>query len=307
MASALMNLPMTLSGTPSSGSSASLSSLPVTKKAPVTPGTASSNAATSGGSANSSSSLTSQVPDFYSQALSFLQPTITAQTQPLNAMLGSLPGLYNTEKTGLTNEANAITASGQTEENQVAQQTAQGANQIRQGAISSLGQERANNAAAGFASTSGTEQSQEGNIQNQAALNLYNLDQSAQNEEDSISNMTQEQLAPILNQIALLPQEQAQQALQIGTTIAGILGQGSQSALTYAGQMAQLVLQSTQVGANVANTQAQTQALLGGKTTTTTQSKQGGLGGIIQSILGTPTTTSTTGVSDPLGLGLGGG
>lgn len=307
---------MTLGSTPTSGASASLAAQPaaptVAKKAatPTAPPAAGGqpaapNSASNNGNANSS------VPDYYSQALSFLQPSISAQTQPYQQMLSNLPNLYRTQQTGLQNEATDITNVGNADIQTLQDQTKAQGQQIRTGTTAALGQQRANNASNGFASTSGVEQSQEGNIQNQAAMQLYNLDQNANDETTKITAMTQEQLQPILTQIAQLPQEQAQQALQIGAQIASINGQGSGAALTYAGQMAQLTLQEQQLGltqesttADVASKNAQTQALTGGKTTVTQQPRTGILGGLLNTLLGTPTTTSTTGVSDPLNLGL---
>lgn len=307
---------MTLGSTPVSGASASLAAKPaaptVAKKATTPtalPNAGSQPAAPSNtpnnGNANSS------VPDYYSQALSFLQPSINAQTQPYQQMLANLPNLYNTQKTGLQNEATDIQKVGSADIQTLQDQTKAQGQQIRTGTTAALGQQRVNNASNGFASTSGVEQSQEGNIQNQAAMQLYNLDQNASDETTKITAMTQEQLQPILTQIAQLPQEQAQQALQLGAQIASINGQGSGAALTYAGQMAQLTLQEQQLGltqesttADVASKNAQTQALTGGKTTVTQQPRTGILGGLLNTLLGTPTTTSTTGVSDPLNLNL---
>jgi hypothetical protein len=306
---------MTLGSTPVSGSSAQMAAkLPAapapTKKA-VTPTVLPNSGPQPSANTSNNTNASSSAPDYYSQALSFLQPSINAQTQPYKQMLANLPGLYQTQQTGLQNEATDIQNVGNADIQSIQDQTKATGQQIRTGTTAALGSQRANNAANGFASTSGVEQSQEGNIQNQAAMQLYNLDQQTNDETTKITSMTQEQLQPILTQIAQLPQEQAQQALQIGAQIASIQGQGSGAALTYAGNMAQLALQEQQFGlqqksttADVAAKNAQTQALTGGKTTVTQQPRTGILGGLLNTLLGTPTTTSTTGVSDPLGLGL---
>jgi hypothetical protein len=308
---------MTLGTTPVSGASATLAQQPAApaqaKKAAAPKAAPSAGvaqpAAPSGG--GTTASPNSSVPDYYSQALSFLQPSISAQTQPYQQMLANLPNLYNTQKQGLQAQAGDIQETGQAEIQSVQDQAKAAGQQIRTGTTAALGSQRANNATSGFASTSGVEQSQEGNIQNQAAMQLYNLDQNTNDETTKITAMTQEQLQPILTQIAQLPQEQAQQALQIGAQIAQIQGQGSGAALTYAGQMAQLALQEQQFGlqqesttADVAAKGAQTKALTQGKTTVTQQPRTGLFGGILNSVLGTPTTTTTTGISDPLELGL---
>lgn len=307
---------MTLGSTPVSGSSAQMvAKLPAApapaKKAaaPKAPNTGSAPVAPSNNSGGSNTN--SSVPDYYSQALSFLKPSISSQVKPYQQMLSNLPNLYNTEKEGLQSQADTIQNTGKAEIQQVQDQAKASGQQIRTGTIGQLGQQRANNAAQGFASTSGVEQSQEGNIQNQSAMALYNLDQQTSDETTKITAMTQEQLQPILTKISQLPQEQAQQALQIGAQIASIQGKGSGAALTYASQMAELAISEQKLGlesestaADVASKGAETKALTQGKTTVTQQPRTGLFGGILNSILGTPTSTTTTGISDPLGLGL---
>lgn len=194
--------------------------------------------------------------DFYTQALSLLQPSTQAQVTPLQSILSSLPDTYKKIAEGIQKNVDTIQASGEAQKQSLADQAKVGSQQIRTQGIAQLGANRAANAGKGFASTSGVEQSQEGNINQGIAATLYNLDRSVADETTKITAMTNEQIQPLLNQIAQLPQEEQNAAWQLGSTIAQAIGHGSATALQFAGTMANTAIQAQKLGLDAESAKA---------------------------------------------------